>query len=288
MKTISCTKPSRPADAKFLRGLGLLLLALAVAGCPAAKREKLVIRGSNTVGEELAPRLIEGFHKIHPGLAFDLEFKGTPYGLGALTGRQCDLAAASRPASSNELGLAKARNVELNDYVIGTYSVAVITHAGNPVASLTSNQVRDIFTGAVQNWKDVGGPDAPIRLHVRDPISGTHIGFQELAMGKKPYAPNFSTFTNYAGIAQAVAADANGIGYVSLDLAGQAGVKTPAIDGTVPSAAAVNAGKYPYARALRFYTLKDNEAGGVHAFLQFVLSPAGQEILRQTGNVPRP
>ena len=163
------------------------------------KPEKIVILGSNTIGEELAPRLVAEYKKDHPAVAFDSEFKGTTYGLGALIVGRCDIAAASRDATTNEVELAQADGVQFNDYVIGAYDVAVIVNAGNPVGNLTRDQVRDLFTGAVQNWKDVGGPDAPVHLYIRHPISGTYLGFRELAMENKPYALNLKTFTNYMG-----------------------------------------------------------------------------------------
>jgi phosphate transport system substrate-binding protein len=158
------------------------LLGLCVVACSRDKAEKVVIRGSNTIGEELAPRLIAEYKKEHPTTVFDLEFKGTSYGLGALMVDRCDIAAASRDVTTNEMDLARDRNIALNNYVLGTYCVAVMVNTANPVKNLTRDQVRDIFTGAVQNWKEVGGQDAPIHLHIRDPISGTYLGFQELAM----------------------------------------------------------------------------------------------------------
>src|SRR5438046_2938155 len=89
--------------------------------------------------------------------------------IGALMADQCDIAAASRLPSKDEQALAQLRNVELNDNVIGSYCVAVVVNGSNPVGNLTKDQVRDIFTGAIVNWKEVGGPDAPIHLCVRDP-----------------------------------------------------------------------------------------------------------------------
>src|SRR5208283_1575082 len=121
------------------------------------------------------------------------------------------------------LEMARNRNVEYIDHVIGAYSVAVVVNAANPVGNLTRGQVRDIFTGAIRNWKDVGGPDAPIHLYIRDPISGTYIGFKELAMENKPYASERNLFTNYAAIVTAVARDANGIGYSGFNLAPHSG-----------------------------------------------------------------
>jgi len=292
MKTTLRNERFGPKQTGLLRRLSLILLGGVIVGCGAGKTEKVVIRGSNTVGEELAPRLVVEYQKEHPTVTFDLEFKGTSYGLGALMVDRCDIAAASRMATTNELVLAQSRGVELNDYIIGDYSVAVIVNAGNPVANLTLDQVRDIFTGAVQNWKEVGGPDTPIHLYIRDPVSGTHLGFQELAMEKKPYALGLKTFTNYTEIVQTVSQDANGIGYSSIDLSPKAGVKAGfkavSVGGVAPAVLAVNKGQYPYSRVLRLYTNKTKEASAARDFIKFVESPRGQEVLTQMGFSPRP
>jgi len=280
----------------LLRSLGIILLGIVVAGCPASRQTsgpvadvtKIIIRGSNTIGEELAPRLITKYRSDHPEISFDLETKATGYGLAALAAGQCHIAAASRPANAAEIKLVQSRGLELNDYVIGSYSVAVIVNASNPVANLTRDQVRDIFTGATQNWKAVGGPDAPIHLYIRDPISGTYLGFLELAMEKKPYASDLKMFTSYMDIDEAVAKDPNGIGYTSIELANRGGVKGVSIGGVPPTVAAVNKGEYPYARVLRFYTDKAKEPPAARDFIQFVQSSRGQAILDQVGDVPHP
>jgi phosphate transport system substrate-binding protein len=297
MKTNLTHSRSGQTTAGFLRSVGLILLGLAVAGCPSGKQTsatpetapsaKIIIRGSNTIGEELAPRLISEYKKEHPAAIFDLESKGTSYGMGALMGGFCDIAGASRLPLKEELEVAQFRNVELNEYVIGAYSVAVVVNAANPVGNLTREQVRDIFTGVIQNWKAVGGPDAPIHLYIRDPISGTYIGFKELAMENKPYASEQNLFTNYAAIVEAVARDANGIGYSGFNLASHSGAKAVSIEGIEPTAAAVNQGKYPYARVLHLYTNKAKERQAALDFIQFIRSPRGQEVLAQMGYVPR-
>jgi len=274
--------------ASLRNGLGLILLSAVIAGCSGEKPEKIVILGSNTIGEELAPRLVAEYKKEHPKTAFEMEFKGTTYGMGALMVRRCDIAAASREATTNEVALAKAQGVEFNVHVIGAYDVAVIVNAGCPVADLTREQVRDLFTGVAQNWKDVGGPDAPVQLYIRHPISGTYLGFRELAMENKPYALNVKTFTNYGDLVQAVTEDPNGIGYSSIVLASKTGVKPVSIGGVAPTAAAVNRGQYPYARLLRLYTDYANETPIARDFVQFVQSSRGQAILDQAGYTPPP
>jgi len=282
------------------RSLQLAALGLACClftGCPSSEqtttppagaKPKLVIRGSNTLGEELAPRLIAEYKKSHADLDFDTEFKGTVYGVGSLMADRCDLAAASRELTTNELAMAKDREIEFNDYIVGSYSVAVIVSAGNGVSGLTKDQVRDIFTGTITNWKQVGGPDAPIALCIRDQLSGTHLGFQELAMDKKPYPIGVKPFTSYEAMVDAVSKDLNSIGYATIELAGKPGVKGVPIDGAAPALETVEKGKYPYARTLRFYTSKKKEPAAAKEFAEFVRSPAGQKILVDVGFVPHP
>jgi len=293
--------PSRPV----LRRLGERSLQFAALGlvcclftaCPSSEKtttpapggkSKLVIRGSNTLGEELAPRLIAEYKKTHADLEFDTEFKGTVYGVGALMAERCDLAAASRELTTNELAMAKDREIEFNDYVVGMYSVAVIVNGGNGVTSLSKAQVRDIFTGTTTNWKDVGGPDAPITIYIRDQLSGTHLGFQELAMEKKPYSLNVKPLTSYEAIVEAVAKEPNSIGFSSIELAGKPGIKGVTIDGAAPALETVEKGKYPYARTLRLYTSKKKETAAAKEFAEFVRSTAGQKILVEVGFVPHP
>ena len=291
MRTELCNEWFGSNKMQLMRGVALALAGIVFAGCQAKterETEKIVIRGSNTFGEELAPRLVADFKKAHPADDFDLEFKGTSYGVGALLAGRCDIAAASRVLTTNELVLAKTHGVELSDHVIGSYSVAVIVSTGNPVGNLTQDQVRDIFTGVIQNWKDVGGTDSPIHVYIRDQISGTFLGFQELAMERKPYATGLQTFTSYAAIVEAVTKDSNGIGYASLDIATAVGVRGLSIDGVAPTAASVNLGKYPFTRELRLYTDKAKELPAAREFILFVQSPPGQQILTQMGFVPHP
>lgn len=285
MKTSLRAALTLPTVESLLRSIPVVLL-LALASCSPKPPEVITIRGSNTFGEELAPKLIAEYKKDHAATTFDTEFKGSSYGFGALMVGKCEIAAASREATTNEVGLAKDRAIEMNNYVIGSYSVAVILNAGNPLASLKPEQVRDIFTGKVQNWKDVGGPDAPVHLYIRDPISGTYLGFQELAMDKKDYAQHPKTFTSYDEIVQAVAKDPAGIGYASIEDGKKAGIKAISIGSSAPTLTAVQKGEYPYARIIRLYTDKAKENPTTMDFIQFIRSDRGQKILTDMGFVP--
>jgi len=264
------------------------VFAVFLGGIAASAQDKITIRGSNTIGEELAPRLITEYKKTHPNVSFDLEFKGSAYGIGALMGGFCDIAGSSKAIGKEQQEIAKIHGVQFKEYILGAYTVAVLVNATNPVSNLASNQVQALFTGKLKNWKDVGGPDAPVNLYVRNPVSGTYLGFKELAMGFQDYDEHIQLFTNYLDLADAVAKDPNGIGYTGLDLVQHAGTKAVSVDGVAPSAATVNGNKYPYARTLRFYTDADKEPSGAKDFISFVLAPEGQQVLTQMGYAPKP
>ena len=293
MKETVCNKSFSWKEMRFVRSVSVFLLGVVIAGCspnqetpPSATPNKVVIKGSNTVGEELAPRLIAEYKKEHPQVSIELETKGSGSGFWGLIADVCDIAAASRTMVKEEQEQAQVHGMQLEDNIIGSYSVAVIVNAGNPVGDLTREQARGLFTGTIQNWKEVGGPDAPVHLFIRDPVSGTYLGFRELAMEDKPYATNTTALTNYAGIVEAVARDASGIGYASLQSAAKSGVKAVSIGGVPAAAPAVKEGKYPFARVLHLFTKKASETPLTHDFIEFVQSSRGQAILDQMGLVP--
>jgi phosphate transport system substrate-binding protein len=261
------------------------LLSLAIFCHGAQAQQTLVIRGSNTFGEELAPALVEQFRKEHPNVKVELESKGSSSGFEALLAGQCDIAASSRPINEDELRLARSRGLKLRDRLIGFYGVTVVVNDRNPVKALSDQQVRDIFTGAVTNWKEVGGEDAAIKVFMRDPVSGTHLGFQELAMERKPYASGAQTFLRYGDILEALRAEPGGVGYASVHLSEEQGVHAVAINGVRPTEQAVNDGTYPYSRSLLLYTVRGKESRAAREFVRFLRSRAGQRAIAEQGFV---
>ena len=278
----------------FILGWFTSLLVLLASGCsdrgnsPAPDLSgRVVVKGSNTFGEELAPQLIAAYRRGRPNVAIDLESKGSGSGFAALLAGECDVAATSRSASVDEIALARAKGVDPKEYVIGYYGVAVIVHPSNPVKGLTKAQVRDIFSGTVRNWKAVGGPDQAIQVCIRDPISGTNLGFRELAMENRPYVAEARQCTTYAQLTSTIAQSDGGIGYASMHLAEAPGVKAVKIDNTEPNTLSVNEGWYPYQRMLRLYTNKATETPIARDFVLFVQREEGQKILENLGFVRR-
>ena len=277
----------------------LFAISIAFAGCndgggpggtanPSGTADEVVIKGSNTIGEELAPKLVQEFKKQNDKAKFSIETKGSASGFWGVIAGVCDIAASSRSPLKDELQQAEVRGIQLQDNQIGFYRVGVVLHSTSPVTNLTKQQVRDIFTGSIQNWKEVGGPDTAIHCYIRDPISGTYLGFRELALEDKAYGTNAVTeLKSYSAIAEAVAKDPAGIGYASLGEASKAGVKFSAIEGVPHDAASVKESKYPFARPLHLFTNKAKESSSAQAFIDFVQSAKGQQILAEMGYVPK-
>lgn len=270
------------------------LVLLLFSGCPswndapdASLKGKLVIKGSTTFGDELAPRLIAEYRKHRPGVTIEHQSTGSESGFTALLAGECDIASSSRPASKLELDAALQKGIELEGALVGYYGVAIIVNSNNPVSKLTQEQVRDIFTGAIPNWRMVGGLDAPIKLCIRDEDSATRRGFQGLAMGNREYAQGARTFSNYRELVAAVAEDSQSIGYCSMSLAERSHLKDVLVDGMPPTITSVNEDRYPYARGLHLYTNKGNDAPVVQDFVRFVHSSSGQRVVAELEFVRR-
>lgn len=267
-----------------LFSLGLVLL-LGVAQSLFA--QKIVIKGSNTFGEELGPRLIETYRGKHPGIAIELESKGSGTGFAALLAGECDIAASSRVINEDELRLARSRGVRVHSHTIGYYGVAVIVNAENKLQNLSDMQVRSLFTGIIHRWDALGGGQQPVQTYIRDAISGTYLGFQELAMDRMPYAKSAKPLKSYREIADAVKADPHGIGYVGMNLGIGPGVRAVRINEIPITIETVNNETYPYARQLRLYTDARRESAGARAFIRYVQSREGQNVLEEMGYVKR-
>ena len=252
-----------------------------------AAAQQVAIKGSNTFGEELGPRLIGSFTAARPDWRVELESRNTGHGVQALLDGDCDIAAASRSLNEDELRLARSRNITLRSHSIGYYGLAVVVNKESKVRNLSDRQVRDIFSGAVKTWSMAGGADAPITVHISSPAAGTYLGFQELALEKRPYREDAVQHASYAEIARAVSEDRNAIGFVAMSMTPHLPVRAVTINGVAPTSIAVSDDLYPFARMLRFYTAKGRETPAALEFIRYVRSTEGQNVLEQAGFVRR-
>src|SRR5436190_18799954 len=240
-----------------------------------ARAEKLVIKGSDTLGAKLVPQLAEQFKAQNPGTTFDIAAEGSTTGIAAIIDGTAQIGMSSRRAEQSEVGAASAKGINMKPTVVAYDGIAVIVNANNPVKGLTKKQVEQIFTGEVADWSGVGGSGGAISIYARNTSSGTYSEFKELAMKKRDYAPAAQKMAGNEQIAAEVGKNANGVGYVGLAYMKASGIKVLTVDGAAPTQTSVRDKSWPYARPTFYYT-NGEPAGLAKAFVEFTLSPAGQ------------
>jgi phosphate transport system substrate-binding protein len=250
-----------------------------------AQADRLVIKGSDTLGAKLVPQLAEQFKAQHPETTFDIAAEGSTTGIAAIIDGTAQIGMASRRAKSSEVSAASAKGVNMKPTVVAYDGIAVIVNAKNPVKSLTKKQVEQIFAGDVTDWSAVGGSGGKISVYTRNTSSGTYSDFKELAMKKRDYAPGSQKMAGNEQIASEVGRNPAGIGYVGMAYTKAGGIKVASIDGATPSTQSVQNHSYPYWRPTFYYT-NGEPAGVAKAFLDFTVSAAGQKIVNQVGFVP--
>lgn len=286
------------------------LLSTGVAG-----EQYLRLQGSNTVGHSLAPALVEawfaerGYGAVSreqlakeevrlsaesgegERMVVDIIAHGSSTAFKALAAGEADLGMASRPIKQKELAMLSAQgdlSAPDSEYVIALDGVAVIVHPDNPIVRIDTATLRRIFTGEVQDWKELGGKPGKIHVYARDDASGTYDTFRSLVLGKKvQLTKKARRFDSNAELSVTVASDPQGIGFVSLaDVGTNHALAVNDAEGISlsPEAFTIATEDYALARRLFFYV----PAGGnplAQEFASFAISHAGQQVVKAEGLV---
>lgn len=162
--------------------------------------------------------------------------------------------------------------------------VAVAVNPENPVSGLSKAQLKDIFAGKITNWKAVGGTDAPISLYVREDGSGTRETFEERALDKGSSSAGANVVNSNGAMKTAIAQDPNAVGYVGIGHLDPS-IKGLDVDGMKPSQENAAQGTYTVTRLLYMNT-KGEPEGLTKAFVEYIYSPAGKEIVSRAGYIP--
>lgn len=265
-----------------------LLTAIFALAAGAAHAQSITVKGSDTM-VILAQRWAENYMKRNPGKRVQVTGGGSGIGIAALINGTTDLANSSRPMREAERARVRDRfNVLPSETAVAKDGLAVYLPESNPIEQLTLAQLKGIYTGETTNWKDVGGPDAPIILYSRENSSGTYVFFKDNVLGGADFAASAQTLPGTAAVVNAVAKEKNGIGYGGAAYAkGVKEVKLVGKDGQgyLPNAENVASGKYPLSRNLFIYA-RGKAAGEAKEFLDYCLSAEGQGIVTQVGYFP--
>lgn len=270
----------------FMAGL-LLSGVFLMAGCgkadsnPAPKdgaslTGSLTVAGSTSV-QPFSEVLAEEFMAAHKGIQINVQGGGSSVGIEAAVSGTAQIGAVSRSVSSEE------KSKGLVDTVIALDGIAVVVHPENPVTSVKTADVMNIYLGNIKNWKELGGPDAAITVVSREEGSGTREAFTTLVMNKKDTIKTAVVQNSTGAVRTTVAGDKNAIGYVSLSSLNRE-VKALPIDGVEASETNVKNGSYKLQRPF-IYVTKGEPAGLAKAFIDFILSPEGQKLIVEEGAI---
>ncbi len=290
---------------RVIVGLGLVsaLLMLAVAGCssrsvaagagqaPAAAL--IENKGSDTL-VNLALAWAEEYMAQHPDVRISVTGGGSGTGITALINGTADVANASRAMKAEEVAAAEKNGIKPVEVEVARDAIAVVVNPSNPVQGLTLQQLSDIYTHKITNWREVGGEDRPIVLLSRESNSGTYVYFLEnvIRLGQKSdlmFSPETLLMPSSEGISTEVRQNPNaigydGLGYVTADQRMVPVARDSQSPYVLPSVDAVNDGTYPISRALFMYTAGE-PSGQLKEYLDWILND-GQALVPTLGFVP--
>ncbi len=244
----------------------------------------------------LALAWAEAYQNEHSDIRIAVTGGGSGTGIASLVNGTVDIANASRQIKAEEIERAQANNITPVEHVVARDAIAVIVHPSNPVGQLTLQQISDIYTGKITNWQQLGGENRPIVLLSRETNSGTHVFFLEevIRLGDKEntslFAPDTLLLPSSEGITTEARQNPNAIGYDGL------GYVTPEVKMiaiarnadeafVLPSIESVNNNSYPISRDLYMYTA-GQPSGVIQDYLEWIIGPAGQQIVSELGFVP--
>ena len=264
----------------------LLSMAAFICASQATATETIVIKGSDTLGAKMVPQLAEAFKakKTAKGVnvAFEIAAEGSSTGVASVIDGTAEIGMSSRDVKEKEIAKAQSKGVEINKITIAKDGIALIVNEANPLDSITLEEIELIFSGDAVNWSAVSIQTGSISAYTRNTSSGTYAVFQKMAMSSRDYGSETQKMAGNEQIASEVAKNVNGIGYVGLAYINTPGIKVLPVNGAQPDSK-----DYPLARPLYYLTNKSEPLSPLaQEFVDFSLSPAGQEIVKSVHFLP--
>jgi phosphate transport system substrate-binding protein len=261
-------------------------------GTPAAS-QTIENKGSDTL-VNLALAWAEAYTGLHPEVSISVTGGGSGTGIAAMINGTVDIANASREMKAEEIAAAQANGINPVEHTVARDAIAVVVNPANPVHELTLQQISDIYTRRITNWREVGGENRPIVLLSRESNSGTYVYFLEnvVRLGQKStllFSPDTLLMPSSEGISAEVRQNPNaigydGLGYVTSDQQVVAVAPDHNSPYVLPGVDTVNDGSYPISRPLYMYTAGE-PTGAIKGYLDWILGD-GQALVITLGFVP--
>lgn len=237
-----------------------------------------VATDGSTSMEKVIGALSESFMANNTDTTVTYNPTGSGSGITAVQEGTCDIGLSSRALKDEE------KAAGLKETVLAYDGIAIIVHPDNPVSELTIEQIAQLYTGEITNWKDVGGNDAEVVLIGREAASGTRDGFESIT-GTKEKCQYRQELTSTGDVITAVSQNPDAIGYASLASIKDS-VKALNVDGVTPSEATVKDGSYKVQRPFVLVTAEGKALSPVaQAFFDYATSPDAAAIIAKAGAV---
>ena len=248
------------------------------ASSTAAALSGNVATGGSTSMKNVIAALTEGFAEVEPGVTVSYDPTGSGAGITGATDKTLDIGLSSRALKDDEKN-------DVDGTVVALDGIAIIVNKDSKVADLTVDQLKQMFTGEITNWKDVGGDDGEIVLVGREAGSGTRDGFESI-VDVKDSCKYAQELTATGAVISAVEANPLAIGYASLSAVGDT-VKMVTVGGVECSEETVKDGSYEVQRPFVFVTNKSvTLSEQAQAFFDFAVSADAADLIRTAGAVP--
>ena len=260
----------------------LALSAMAVSASSMAK-ENVTVSGSTTV-LPVMQKISEHLMQKDPSVVIELSGGGSGNGIKALNEQLTQIAMSSRKIKDKEMKAAEEKGVKPFEIPVAVDAIVPIVNPKISLKNLSLDDLRKIYKGEIKNWKEVGGPDAPIVLVSRDTSSGTFETWESLVMKNQRVSPRALLQSSNGTVVQTVSRNPNAIGYVGLGYVVPI-IKAVEINGIKATPETAKNGKWPLSRDLYLYT-NHQPQGAVKKVTDFCLSEEGRSLIKEVGFIP--
>ena len=248
------------------------------ASSAAAALSGNVATGGSTSMKNVIAALTEGFAEVEPGVTVSYDPTGSGAGITGATDKTLDIGLSSRALKDDEKN-------DVDGTIVALDGIAIVVNKASKVADLTVDQLKQMFTGEITNWKDVGGDDGEIVLVGREAGSGTRDGFESI-VDVKDSCKYAQELTATGAVISAVEANPLAVGYASLSAVGDT-VAMVTVEGVECSEDTVKDGSYKIQRPFVFVTNKSvTLSEQAQAFVDFATSKDAADLIRTAGAVP--
>lgn len=262
-----------------------IISVLFLSGCSSTqvKIARIDIKGSDTMLRVMS-ELASKFSEINPGISIFVEGGGTSLGVKSLSDRTIDICTASRSLLPEETKILadKYGSIGISTY-IARDAICILVNKSNPINNVTFLQLKEIFTGKITNWKEIGGNDTPIEPVRRNDNSGTATHFKIRVLEEDSFGQSVLAKSSVENLIEEIEENQNAIGFSGLVHSTTS--KVLSVDGIYPIKEKIKSGAYPLGRYLHLYTIS-TPTGVVKEFIDWILNSDGQKIIEQNGFVP--